>query len=53
MFSYTGLSKAAVERLRNEFSVYAVDSGQHLRGRAPALRNINHVADAVAKVADD
>jgi len=27
MFSYSGLSKAAVDRLRSEFAIYAVDSG--------------------------
>ncbi len=52
MFSYTGLSKAAVDRLRNEFSVYAVDSGR-ICVAALNSRNINHVADAMAKVAND
>jgi aromatic-amino-acid transaminase len=28
MFSYTGLSKTQMERLRNEFGVYGVDSGR-------------------------
>jgi aspartate/tyrosine/aromatic aminotransferase len=28
MFSYSGLTKAQVERLRNEFSIYAVDTGR-------------------------
>ena len=34
MFSYSGLGKAQMERLRNEFGIYGVDSGPHLRGRA-------------------
>jgi aromatic-amino-acid transaminase len=28
MFSYTGLSKTQMERLRNDFGVYGVDSGR-------------------------
>ncbi len=28
MFSYTGLTKAQMERLRNEFGIYGVDSGR-------------------------
>ncbi|MEO6929704.1 MAG: amino acid aminotransferase, partial [Casimicrobiaceae bacterium] len=43
MFSYTGLSKHAVDRLRNEFSVYAVDSGR-ICVAALNSRNIDHVA---------
>ncbi len=49
MFSYTGLPKAAVDRLRTEFSVYAVDSGR-ICVAALNSRNINHVADAIAAV---
>ena len=49
MFSYTGLPKAAVDRLRNEFSVYAVDSGR-ICVAALNSRNITHVADAIAAV---
>jgi len=51
MFSYSGLSKAAVERLRNEFSVYAIDTGR-ICVAALNSRNIDHVADAIAKVVD-
>ncbi len=47
MFSYTGLSKTAVDRLRNEFSVYAVDSGR-ICVAALNSRNIDHVAKAIA-----
>jgi aromatic-amino-acid transaminase len=49
LFSYSGLTKAQVERLREEFSIYAIDTG---RICVPALnrRNIGYVADAIAKV---
>jgi aromatic-amino-acid transaminase len=49
LFSYTGLTKAQVERLRNERSVYAIESG---RVCVAALnpKNIDYVADAIASV---
>src|SRR3990167_6769137 len=49
MFSYSGLSKAQMERLRSEFGVYGVDSG---RICVPALNtgNIDHVVGSIAKV---
>jgi aromatic-amino-acid transaminase len=49
LFSYTGLTKAQVERLRTEFSIYAIDTG---RVCVAALNsgNIDHVAEAIAKV---
>ena len=28
MFSYSGLTKAQVQRLRDEFSIYAIDTGR-------------------------
>ena len=49
MFSYSGLSKTAVERLRNEFSVYAIDTGR-ICVAALNSRNIDHVTDAIANV---
>jgi aromatic-amino-acid transaminase len=49
MFSYSGLSKEAVTRLREEFSVYAIDTGR-ICVAALNSRNIDHVVDAVAKV---
>jgi aromatic-amino-acid transaminase len=49
MFSYSGLSKAAVERLRNEFSVYAIDTGR-ICVAALNSGNIDHVTGAIAKV---
>jgi aromatic-amino-acid transaminase len=49
LFSYSGLTKEQVRRLREEYSLYAVESG---RICVPALnsRNIDYVANAVAKV---
>ena len=49
MFSYSGLSKDAVTRLREEFSVYAIDTGR-ICVAALNSRNIDHVVDSVAKV---
>jgi aromatic-amino-acid transaminase len=49
MFSYSGLSKEAVGRLRDEYSVYAIDTGR-ICVAALNSRNIDHVVDAVAKV---
>ena len=49
MFSYSGLTKAQVERLRNEFSIYAVDTGRICV--APLNhQNIDRVVDAIAAV---
>jgi len=49
MFSYSGLTKAQVERLREEFSVYAIDTGR-ICVAALNSRNIDGVTDAIAKV---
>lgn len=49
MFSYSGLSKAAVERLRAEFGIYAVDSGR-ICVAALNSKNVGYVAEAIAKV---
>mgnify|MGYP001356904608 FL=1 len=49
MFSYSGLSTAAVDRLRDEFSVYAIDTGR-ICVAALNSRNIDHVTGAIAKV---
>ena len=49
MFSYTGLSPAQVERLRDEFGVYAVSTGRICMAAINA-RNIDRVADAIAAV---
>jgi aromatic-amino-acid transaminase len=49
MFSYSGLTKAQVERLRDEFSIYAVDTGR-ICVAALNSRNIDIVVEAIAKV---
>jgi aromatic-amino-acid transaminase len=49
MFSYTGLTKAQCERLRSEFSVYAVDTGR-ICVAALSTKNVDAVADAIAAV---
>jgi len=49
MFSYSGLTKAQVERLRAEYSIYAVDTGR-ISVAALNSRNIDSVVDAIAKV---
>jgi aromatic-amino-acid transaminase len=49
MFSYSGLSKPQMERLRSEFGVYGVDSGR-ICVAALNEKNIGYVADAMAKV---
>jgi aromatic-amino-acid transaminase len=49
MFSYSGLTKAQVDRLRDEFSIYAVDTGR-ICVAALNSRNIDGVVDAIAKV---
>jgi aromatic-amino-acid transaminase len=50
MFSYSGLSKDAVARLRSEFSIYAIDTGR-ICVAALNQRNVDYVADALVKVA--
>jgi aromatic-amino-acid transaminase len=49
MFSYSGLSKEQMQRLRSEFGVYGVDSGR-ICVAAINSRNIDAVADALARV---
>jgi len=49
MFSYSGLAKEQVLRLRNEFGVYAIDSGR-ICVAALNTGNIDYVADSVAQV---
>ncbi len=49
MFSYSGLSATQMQRLRNEFGVYGVDSGR-ICVAALNLQNIGQVARAVAQV---
>ena len=49
MFSYSGLTKAQVLRLREEYSIYAVDTGR-ICVAALNSRNVDYVADAMAAV---
>ncbi len=49
MFSYSGLNKPQMERLRGEFGIYGVDSGR-ICVAALNGKNIDAVATAIAKV---
>ena len=49
MFSYSGLAKEQMQRLRSEFGVYGVDSGR-ICVAALNSRNIDAVASALARV---
>jgi aromatic-amino-acid transaminase len=49
MFSYSGLTAAQMQRLRNEFGVYGVDSGR-ICVAAVNSRNIDRVVEAIAQV---
>ena len=49
MFSYSGLTKEHVRRLREEYSIYALDSGR-ICVAALNSNNIDYVANAIAKV---
>ncbi|KNH10408.1 Aromatic-amino-acid aminotransferase [Candidatus Burkholderia brachyanthoides] len=49
MFSYSGLTSAQVDRLRDEFGIYAVSTGR-ICVAALNMRNIDAVANAVAAV---
>jgi aromatic-amino-acid transaminase len=49
MFSYSGLTKPQMERLRNEFGVYGVDSGR-ICVAALNDKNLGYVSESIAKV---
>lgn len=49
MFSYSGLSKDQMVRLRNEFAVYGTDTGR-MCVAALNSKNIDYVCQAIAKV---
>jgi len=51
MFSYTGLTKEQMQRLRGEFSVYGVDSGR-ICVAALNERNLDTVVTAIAHVTE-
>jgi aromatic-amino-acid transaminase len=47
MFSYSGLSKEIVEKLKSQYSIYAVDSGR-ICVAALNNKNVDRVAEAIA-----
>ena len=49
LFSYSGLSREQVGRLRKEYSLYAIDSGR-ICVAAINSRNVDYVAHAIASV---
>jgi aromatic-amino-acid transaminase len=49
LFSYSGLTKEQVHRLRAEYSIYAIDSGRVCIA-ALTTANVDYVADAIASV---
>jgi aromatic-amino-acid transaminase len=49
MFSYSGLNREQVRRLREEYSIYTIDTGR-ICVAALTSRNIDYVAKAVASV---
>jgi aromatic-amino-acid transaminase len=49
MFSYSGLNRAQVRRLREEYSIYTIDTGR-ICVAALTSKNVDYVADAIAKV---
>lgn len=51
MFSYSGLNKQQVERLRDEFAIYAVGSGRvNIAGMTP--ENLSYLCESIIKVLD-
>src|SRR5215475_12052563 len=51
MFSYSGLSRETVDRLRSEYSIYIVGSGR-ICVAALNEKNLDYVCEAIAKVED-
>ncbi len=49
MFSYSGLTKPQVQRLREEYGIYAVDTGR-ICVAALNSRNVGYVANAIAAI---
>ncbi len=49
MFSYSGLTREQVLRLRDEYSIYAIESGR-ICVAAINTKNIDYIADAIAAV---
>jgi aromatic-amino-acid transaminase len=49
MFSYSGLNREQVARLRAEYSIYTIDTGR-VCVAALTTKNVDYVADAIAQV---
>ncbi len=49
MFSYSGLTRDQVLRLRSDYSIYTIETGR-ICVAALTTKNINYVADAIAQV---
>ncbi len=49
MFSYSGLTREQVLRLRSEYSIYTIETGR-ICVAALTTKNIDYVADAIAEV---
>jgi aromatic-amino-acid transaminase len=49
MFSYSGLTKEQVLRLRAEYSIYTIETGR-ICVAALTTKNLDFVADAISKV---
>ena len=49
MFSYSGLSKEQVHKLRSQYSIYTIDTGR-ICVAALTTKNVDYVADAIAAV---
>jgi len=49
MFSYSGLTRSQVRSLRNEFSVYAIETGR-ICIAAINMKNVDYIATAMAEV---
>jgi aromatic-amino-acid transaminase len=49
MFSYSGLTREQVVRMREEFGVYAIESGR-ICVAALSTKNVDYAAEAIAKV---
>jgi aromatic-amino-acid transaminase len=49
MFSYSGLSRDQVRRLREEYAIYTIDTGR-ICVAALTTKNVEYVADAIASV---
>ncbi|MBA31771.1 MAG: aromatic amino acid aminotransferase [Chloroflexi bacterium] len=52
MFSFTGLSKQNVEKLKNDYSIYIVNSGR-VNIAGITTNNIDYIADSITKVVNN